>query len=141
MSMQVGWITVLDSVPDIEMLDWLPEFLDGLFNMLSDGNREIRQAADSALTEFLREIKSTPFVDFGPMVHILVSQCQSKERFTRLTAATWVHEFVVLGKERLVRFYGDLLGAILHCISDAETEIRIVGERANSGPPRARQIH
>ncbi|KDO24938.1 hypothetical protein SPRG_09582 [Saprolegnia parasitica CBS 223.65] len=128
----VGWITVLDSVPDIEMLDWLPEFLDGLFNMLSDGNREIRQAADSALTEFLREIKSTPFVDFGPMVHILVAQCQSKERFTRLTAATWVHEFVVLGKERLVRFYGDLLGAILHCISDAETEIRIVGERANS---------
>ncbi len=27
----------------IDMLDWLPEFLDGLFNMLSDGNREIRQ--------------------------------------------------------------------------------------------------
>ena len=35
----VGWITVLDSVPDINMLDWLPDFLDGLFNMLSDGNR------------------------------------------------------------------------------------------------------
>ncbi|KAH9141002.1 hypothetical protein AeRB84_014796 [Aphanomyces euteiches] len=128
----VGWITVLDSVPDIEMLDWLPEFLDGLFNMLSDGNREIRQAADSALSEFLREIKSTPFVDLGPMVSILVSQCQSKERFTRLTAATWVHDFVVLGKERLVRFYADLLGAILNCISDAEGEIRGVGERANT---------
>ncbi|KAF0695654.1 Aste57867_13548 [Aphanomyces stellatus] len=128
----VGWITVLDSVPDIEMLDWLPEFLDGLFNMLSDGNREIRQAADSALSEFLREIKSTPFVDLGPMVNILVAQCQSKERFTRLTAATWVHEFVVLGKERLVRFYAELLGAILNCISDAEGEIRLVGERANA---------
>ncbi|RQM26697.1 hypothetical protein B5M09_001502 [Aphanomyces astaci] len=128
----VGWITVLDSVPDIEMLDYLPDFLDGLFNMLSDGNREIRQAADSALSEFLREIKSTPFVDLGPMVHILVAQCQSKERFTRLTAATWVLDFVVLGKERLVRFYAELLGAILTCISDAEGEIRLVGERANA---------
>ncbi len=39
------------------MLDWLPDFLDGLFNMLSDQNREIRQAADSALAEFLRETK------------------------------------------------------------------------------------
>ena len=39
----VGWITVLDRVPDIEMLDWLPDFLEGLFDMLSDGNREIRQ--------------------------------------------------------------------------------------------------
>ena len=39
------------SVPDINMLDYLPDFLDGIFNMLSDGNREIRQAADSALGE------------------------------------------------------------------------------------------
>ena len=45
------------------MIDWLPDFLDGLFNMLSDGNREIRQAADSALSEFLREIKSSEVVE------------------------------------------------------------------------------
>ncbi|CAN0042566.1 unnamed protein product [Ectocarpus sp. 12 AP-2014] len=50
----VGWITVLDSVPDINMIDWLPDFLDGLLNMLSDGNREIRQAADTALSDFLK---------------------------------------------------------------------------------------
>jgi hypothetical protein len=34
----------------------LPDFLDGLFNMLSDSNREIRQAADGALAEFLRYV-------------------------------------------------------------------------------------
>ncbi|RMX63810.1 hypothetical protein KXD40_007339 [Peronospora effusa] len=127
----VGWITVLDSVPDIDMLDWLPEFLDGLFNMLSDGNREIRQAADSALAEFLREIKQTDDVEFGPMVDILVRQCNSKERFNRLTAVSWVQEFVNLGREKLVEFYADLLAAIMHCISDAEHEIRQVAERAN----------
>lgn len=27
----VGWITVLDSVPDIDMLGFLPDFLDGNF--------------------------------------------------------------------------------------------------------------
>ena len=52
--LQVGWITVLDSVPDINMIDWLPDFMDGLFNMLSDGNKEIRQAAESALSNFLK---------------------------------------------------------------------------------------
>ncbi|RLN70104.1 hypothetical protein BBJ28_00021567, partial [Nothophytophthora sp. Chile5] len=127
----VGWITVLDSVPDIDMLDWLPEFLDGLFNMLSDGNREIRQAADSALAEFLREIKQTDDVEFGRMVDILVGQCNCKERFNRLTAVSWVQEFVNLGREKLVEFYADLLAAIMHCISDAEHEIRQVAERAN----------
>ena len=54
----VGWISVLDSVPDIGMLEYLPEFLDGLFNMLSDPNRDIRQQADMTLGEFLSEIKS-----------------------------------------------------------------------------------
>lgn len=129
---QVGWITVLDSVPDIDMLDYLPDFLDGLFNMLSDGNREIRQAADSALTEFLREIKQTEDVDFGRMVEILVGQCNSKERFNRLTAVTWVHEFVTLGGEKLVEFYAELLAAIMHCISDSEHEIRQKAETSNA---------
>ncbi|TYZ63566.1 hypothetical protein PybrP1_013160, partial [[Pythium] brassicae (nom. inval.)] len=128
----VGWITVLDSVPDIDMLDYLPDFLDGLFNMLSDGNREIRQAADSALTEFLREIKQTEDVDFGRMVEILVGQCNSKERFNRLTAVTWVHEFVTLGGEKLVEFYAELLAAIMHCISDSEHEIRQKAETSNA---------
>ena len=53
----VGWIVVLNAVPDINMLDYLPEFLDGLFNMLSDNNREIQLSANNALSDFLREIK------------------------------------------------------------------------------------
>ncbi|AQK64656.1 Protein VAC14-like protein [Zea mays] len=56
----VGWITMLDSVPDIDMLGFLPDFLDGLFNMLSDSSHEIRQQADAALFEFLQEIKNSP---------------------------------------------------------------------------------
>jgi vacuole morphology and inheritance protein 14 len=46
----VGWITVLDGTPDIHMVEWLPHLLDGLLNMLSDPNREIRQQARDAST-------------------------------------------------------------------------------------------
>ena len=53
----VGWITALDSVPEIDMLTHLPDMADGLLNMLSDPNREIRQQADGALGDFLAEIK------------------------------------------------------------------------------------
>jgi hypothetical protein len=38
----VSWVTVLDSVPDINLLGYLPKFLDGLFNMLKDTNKDIR---------------------------------------------------------------------------------------------------
>ena len=61
-----NWITALDAVPDIDMLVWLPTFLDGLFNMLSDVNRLIRNTADSALSDFLKELKLTTSVEFGP---------------------------------------------------------------------------
>ncbi|CAH8324497.1 unnamed protein product [Eruca vesicaria subsp. sativa] len=134
----VGWITVLDSVPDIDMLGFLPDFLDGLFNMLSDSKHEIRQQADSALSEFLQEIKNSPSVDYGRMAEILVQRASSPDEFTRLTAITWISEFVKLGGDQLVRYYADILGAILPCISDKEEKIRVVARETNE---ELRSIH
>ncbi|XP_078429485.1 ARM repeat superfamily protein [Wolffia australiana] len=127
----VGWITVLDSAPDIDMLGFLPDLLDGLFNMLSDSGREIRQQADSALSEFLQEIKNSPNVDYGSMAEILVQRAESPDEFTRLTAITWINEFVKLGGEQLVPYYAAILGAILPCISDKEEKIRAVARETN----------
>ncbi|KAK1651929.1 hypothetical protein QYE76_069734 [Lolium multiflorum] len=127
----VGWITVLDSVPDIDMLGFLPDFLDGLFNMLSDNSHEIRQQADAALSEFLQEIKNSPNVDYGRMAEILVRRAGSDDEFTRLTSITWINEFVKLGGEQLVPYYADILGAILPCISDEEEKIRVVARETN----------
>lgn len=129
----VSWITVLDAVPDINMLDYLPDFLDGLFNMLSDGNREIKQAADNALLEFLREIKEAEVVEFGPMINILVQQCRSKEKFNRLTAIIWLTEFINLGGTKLLIFYAKILSSVMYCISDLESEIRSAAQTANQG--------
>ncbi|KAI3763715.1 hypothetical protein L2E82_13710 [Cichorium intybus] len=127
----VGWITVLDSVPDIDMLGFLPDFLDGLFNMLSDSSLEIRQQADSALSEFLQEIKNSPSVDYGRMAEILVQRASSPDEFTRWTAITWINEFVKLGGDQLVPYYADILGAILPCIADKEEKIRVVARETN----------
>ena len=66
----IGWIVMLDSVPDIELIEFLPEFLDGLFNMVSDPNKEIRQQADTALVDFLRDIHSQPDVRISVTSHI-----------------------------------------------------------------------
>ena len=144
----VGWITVLDSVPDIDMLEFLPDFLDGLLNMLSDPNREIRQQADTALAEFLHEVKSASFIDYKRLTEILVSRASSPDEFTRcvraavalpllshpsppsrLTAITWLHEFVELGKTRMVPYAADILGAILPCLSHSEERVAAVAAR------------
>ena len=130
----IGWITILDSVPDINMIDHLPDFLDGLFNMLSDSNREIRQAADSALSDFLSELRRSAVVEFGPIISILVEQTHSKERLNRLTTISWINELIHhphSGGDALLPFHAEILMAIMTCLSDPQVEIRQVAERTN----------
>ncbi|ROW00249.1 hypothetical protein VSDG_03438 [Cytospora chrysosperma] len=53
----VGWITLLDSIPDLELVTYLPEFLGSLLKFLSDQNRDVHQATQACLDKFLNEIK------------------------------------------------------------------------------------
>lgn len=53
----VGWITLLDSIPDLELVTYLPEFLGSLLKFLSDPNRDVHQATHACLDKFLNEIK------------------------------------------------------------------------------------
>lgn len=71
-------INIISLVPDIDLLKYLPKFLDGLFNMLKDSTKDIRLAAEACLAEFLSEIKTAKSVDFGSMVRILLTHCGSK---------------------------------------------------------------
>ncbi|RSM12860.1 hypothetical protein CEP52_002278 [Fusarium oligoseptatum] len=53
----VGWITLLDSIPDLELVTFLPDFLGGLLKFLSDQNGDVRAATQTCLDKFLNEIK------------------------------------------------------------------------------------
>nr|CAG8436535.1 876_t:CDS:10 [Entrophospora candida] len=53
----VSWITVLDSIPDLELVSFLPDFLDGLISFLSDPNEAVCAATSNALASFLTEIR------------------------------------------------------------------------------------
>ncbi|KAI0677307.1 ARM repeat-containing protein [Trametes maxima] len=58
----VSWITVLDSVPELELITYLPEFLDGLLKYLSDPTDDVRVATEGLLADFLREIRDVTVV-------------------------------------------------------------------------------
>lgn len=53
----VSWITVLNSIPDLDLIVFLPDFLDGLIKFLSDTNQDVRVATSRLLDSFLEEIK------------------------------------------------------------------------------------
>ncbi|KAL7753457.1 hypothetical protein RI367_001232 [Sorochytrium milnesiophthora] len=53
----VSWLSILNSVPEVELVSFLPEFLAGMFKFLCDDNEQVRTITASLLSEFLREIK------------------------------------------------------------------------------------
>lgn len=61
----VGWIVLLDSIPDLELVTYLPEFLGGLLKFLSDPNRDVHVATQGCLDRFLNEIKRISRVKKG----------------------------------------------------------------------------
>ncbi|KAI5806278.1 vacuolar protein 14 C-terminal Fig4p binding-domain-containing protein [Geopyxis carbonaria] len=61
----VSWITLLDSIPDLELVTHLPDFLGGLFRFLSDPNQDVHVATQQALEGFLAEIKRIARVKRG----------------------------------------------------------------------------
>ncbi|KAF2147451.1 uncharacterized protein K452DRAFT_304280 [Aplosporella prunicola CBS 121167] len=61
----VSWITLLDSIPDLELVAYLPSFLGGLFKFLSDPNGDVHTATQTALERFLSEIKKIARIKRG----------------------------------------------------------------------------
>lgn len=53
----VSWITLLDSIPDLELVVFLPSFLGGILKFLTDTNPDVHTMTKACLDRFLQEIK------------------------------------------------------------------------------------
>eukprot|EP00808_Paulinella_micropora_P024222 g32424.t1 len=130
----IGWVTLLDSVPEIPVLDYIPEYLAGLFEMLGDSNKDIIQQVTRALADFLASIKASPYLDVSPMVPILVDFCDIKRldsNLARVTALSWLLEFIIIGGDALLPLLADMLGAAITSLPDKDKDLRVKAEACN----------
>lgn len=128
----VQWLSVLDSVPDIDLLRYLPELLGGLFAMLQDTSAGIRTAVDTLLADFLREIRDEPAaVDLGSLIQTLLAECSAQDDFTRLTALVYVTEFIEIGGKALLPFTAKLVKGVLPSVAHPMDNIAGAAVRAN----------
>ena len=63
------------------------------------------------------------------MINTVISQTHNKNKFIRLTAVSWMREFVLVGEEWGLP-YSQLLEALLPCLSDEEEEVQQAAEGA-----------
>ena len=81
----IGWIAVLDAVPDLQLVSYLNAFLPHLFQYLGDPNTDVRVATAEVLANFLREIREAARED-GKKIVAEAKEAASSEA-ARLTAA------------------------------------------------------
>ncbi|XP_042146716.1 protein VAC14 homolog isoform X2 [Ixodes scapularis] len=130
----VSWVSVMNSVPDIDMLIFLPEILDGLFNILEDPSVELKKMCETTLGEFLRNIIKNPQrVDFAAMIVILIVHSHSPEELVQYTAINWMKEFVTLSGRTLIPHASGILEAVLPTLSydDNRRNIRETARAVN----------
>lgn len=129
----VSWVSVLDSVPDIDMIIFLPEILDGLFRILADHLNEIKKICETVLGEFLGSIMKNPDrVDFAAMINILITHSQSSEELVQFTAITWLKEFVSLAGRMLLSNVSGILTAVLPNLAHSDDSRRNIQETAKA---------
>uniref|UniRef100_A0A1B0D2Y0 Uncharacterized protein n=2 Tax=Phlebotomus papatasi TaxID=29031 RepID=A0A1B0D2Y0_PHLPP len=110
----ISWISILNAVPEINMVVYLPEILDGLFQMLEDNMVEIHRMCGTLLAQFLRSIRNDPnSADMPAMTNILIGHAQTSNELIQFTAITWISEFVQLSGPRMMKFASGIFTAIL----------------------------
>ncbi|CAH1116528.1 unnamed protein product [Phaedon cochleariae] len=115
----ISWISVLNTEPGLDLINYLPEILDGLFRILDDPNIEVKKMCETCLGEFLRSIKSDPTrVNFGAMINILINHAQEKgDDLAQFTAITWIKEFVQLSGLAMLPYMSGIFTAVLPCLA------------------------
>ena len=99
--------------------------------MLSDSNREIRQAADLALSDFFREFRENKVTEIESIISTLMQQCHLENRLIYLTAILWIQELInhpSSGGDTMQTFPSDVMGLVLECMSQADKEIRLISK-------------
>uniref|UniRef100_A0A8D8WR57 Protein VAC14 homolog n=1 Tax=Cacopsylla melanoneura TaxID=428564 RepID=A0A8D8WR57_9HEMI len=128
----ISWISVLNAVPDIKLVQFLPEILDALFLILADKNFEIKKMCESLLNEFLCNIKADPGVDFNSMINILIVHSQSSEELLQFTAITWIKEFVQVSGPDMLTSIAGILMSILPCLSYENEQYKNIKDTART---------
>lgn len=94
----VSWISCINQIPEIKLINVLHLFLPELFNMLSDPKSKVNKSAEDCLQDFYDEIESgfdTLTYDVEvKILEILIEKCQMNDLTTKLKAFKWIQMFL-----------------------------------------------
>jgi len=96
----LGWIHLLQNKPTTNLIAFLPQFLDGLLQMLAETSQDIRGKADLCLADFLKDLRRMAPHRQAKLIaettRVVVKCCSHNTNCVRMAAVTWLSTFVEL---------------------------------------------
>ncbi|ALC45820.1 CG5608, partial [Drosophila busckii] len=115
----ISWISILNAVPDINMVSYLTEILDGLFVMLEDNTPEIQRMCETTISQFLRSIRNdSSSVRMEDTINTLITHAQSLNELIKSIAISWIREFVQIFGPNVLPYASGIFTAILPCLEN-----------------------
>ncbi|KAH8402579.1 hypothetical protein KR215_002573 [Drosophila sulfurigaster] len=129
----ISWISILNAVPDINMINYLTEILDGLFVMLEDNTPEIQRMCENTISQFLKSIrKDSSSVRMEDTINTLITHAQSLNELIKFIAISWIREFVQIFGLNVLPYASGIFTAILPCLEYGGESKRSIKECAVS---------
>ncbi|GMM49830.1 Vac14 protein [Starmerella bacillaris] len=146
----VHWVMLLDSIPELELAKYIPNFLEGLLLFLTDNNKEIRTYTRTCLNGLLDEIKKIAEVQrerststevqgidaglyirgqstqiyYSRIVEILLSRMDPSHEETRLVILDWLTGLLGVCPNDVISKLSALVTVLLPSISDELPQVR-----------------
>ncbi|KAH7727842.1 Protein VACL-14 [Aphelenchoides avenae] len=131
----ISWLHSVLTVPRFSITCYIPEVVDGVFQILEDPAPAVRDATVSVLIEMLHKLdpNSGEEVEIGNIINILVNHATtSTSILAREIALTWLDQICAYYLERVLPHLSALLVAALPSVHDnslkaSELNGRLVG--------------
>ncbi|VDO21362.1 unnamed protein product [Brugia timori] len=114
----VSWLSAVLTAPELSISVYLPEVLDGLFQMLGDSQPGVRDATEAVLGQFLERLHDD-------MINVLiVHACAEESALTRMIALIWLNCFLKMHSAGLLQYLSSFLTAVLPCLNDSQLKAK-----------------
>lgn len=120
----LSWIDFLISVPDIDLVIFIQDILEGLLKIACDTNKDIRFVSETILCKLYDQItEDHEQVDFKPLIKILLMHVQTDSYLVQNITLKWLNKFIGWAdRTDVLNDSAHILAAILPCLSYARVE-------------------
>lgn len=132
----VSWLILLDSIPDLELISYLPSFFDPLLSYLKSPLKDVRIITENFLKLLLQEIKKINeikllgnsnndnyiygqdiSIDYSKIIDILVNNLESNDSLIKSICLDWLISLLSISPQSFILLIPKLLIILLNIIS------------------------